>query len=769
MKKFQFILALFLVSSFQILKAQNTAKLAQYDGQTRAYLEYLPPNYTTDGDQVPAIIFLHGWGERGDITNTNTVMNIANVGYNTPPSIVQGGHDMCFDVDGETVCFAVFSPQQSDNYNSWVDENQNRNNVQSFVEFVLATYNVNPDKIYLTGFSMGAAATYKAAASTDNEPNLFAAIAPVAGTAYDSDLCRIADANISVWAFHGESDRTEHPFYWGEKTFEKLQACQGNLDAVWTSYPSVGHQGASARAYRANHSLHNPNLYEWFATKVRNESDSVSIPQVADQLAITNVTYNSVNLTWSDNSSDESGFQIERSVGNNSNYSLLTTTASNVESYTNTGLAPETTYFYKVRSYNSAGYSVYSSEISVTTNAVNASSSITWTDVEGLTVELNNDLTKNSTYHTMAGAASVEVLEAGEDGWFEIEVDTTGFGRWIGFSEVNSDATSTSIDYCINLSNFNPQIFIYENGAKKWYEGAYAVGDIIRVERIADTIYYKQNGAVMYKSLTPSTTSLIADVHIAHIHGKIHKPAISFGTPSTTPVEPIIIDNTDERVTVTGNWTTSQAGSTSLHGTNYLHDGNAGKASKSVSFSTELAPGSYEVFGWWFAFTNRATNVPFDIIHSGDTSTVYMNQQINNAEWVSLGVYDFSAQGEVIIRNDGTSGYVVADAIKFVPQVSSNNRVASNLQIVEYRENNMTLYPNPVSTKLYINFQDDMIDKVNIKIIDLTGRVEWQGDFDGNNQLELDLTQINVSNGMKILSASHGGKEVLLRRLKIEK
>ncbi|UII23982.1 golvesin C-terminal-like domain-containing protein [Fulvivirga ligni] len=768
MNCFYKLLVLLLVVSAQLCMAQNTAKLAQYNGTTRAYLEYLPPDYTANGDKVPAIIFLHGHGERGNINNTNTVMNIANVNYNTPPSLVQNGNDMCFDVDGETICFAVFSPQESDNYHSWVDKNQNRNSVQPFVQFVLDNYNVDPDRIYLTGFSMGAAGAYEAALSTDNEPNLYAAVAPVAGKAFYSDVCRIPDAGISVWAFHGENDNTENSFYWGKRTIDKLLACEGDLDVVWTPYPGVDHVGACTRAYRGDHSLHNPNLYEWFGTKVRGEVDSVYTPLAPDQLAITNVSYAQVALSWSDNSDNESGFQIERSVGNNSSYSLLTSTASGVESYVDTNVAPETTYFYRIRSYNTAGNSAYSTEVSVTTDAVNANSTITWTDVVGLTVELNNDLSKGSEYQTSAGAASEEVLGAGDDGWFQIEVGETGYGRWIGLSEVNTDPTGGSIDYCIYISNYEPKIFIYEDGVSKGYKGVYAEGDIFRVERIADTIYYKQNGNLLYKSLTPSSTDLLVDVHIAHKFGKIHNPAISFGNGGGSPAQTVIIDNNDPGVTTSGVWTASTAGSTDRYGADYFHDGNAGKGTKSISYSASLTPGTYEVYGWWFAFTNRATNVPFDIVHGSGTSTVYMNQQNNNAQWVSLGVYTFNSTGEVIIRNDNTSGYVVADAIKFVPQAGSTSRLANGLSPKD-SENQAVLYPNPVNSKLNLSLGQHIEGAVNIKIMDLTGRIEWQNDYNGSNKLELDLSEMKISNGVKIISVTHEGEEILVSRLKIER
>jgi len=133
-----------------------------------------------------------------------------------------------------------------------------------------------------------------------------------------------------------------------------------------------------------------------------------------------------------------------------------------------------------------------------------------------------------------------------------------------------------------------------------------------------------------------------------------------------------IRDNADATgVTVTGAWTASTFGAGLRFGSNYLQDDNTGKGAKSVRFTPTLEhAGSYEVFAWWTTNANRATNVPFDINHSGGTTTVAVNQQLNGAQWRSLGVYNFAAgtAGNVLVRTTGTSGYVIADAVRFVKQ-----------------------------------------------------------------------------------------------------
>ncbi len=82
----------------------------------------------------------------------------------------------------------------------------------------------------------------------------------------------------------------------------------------------------------------------------------------------------SLRLGWSDNSSNESGFKIERRAAGGS-YAQLTTVGANVTSYTDSGLTSGRTYCYIVRAFNSAGTSVPTKEACATTASTSTSSS----------------------------------------------------------------------------------------------------------------------------------------------------------------------------------------------------------------------------------------------------------------------------------------------------------------------------------------------------------------------------------------------------------
>ncbi|HQO10045.1 MAG TPA: SUMF1/EgtB/PvdO family nonheme iron enzyme, partial [Clostridiales bacterium] len=75
-------------------------------------------------------------------------------------------------------------------------------------------------------------------------------------------------------------------------------------------------------------------------------------------------TDTSIKLEWTDNSSFESGFKIDRKLGVTGSWETdFTTLGANVKTYTNTGLTAGTTYYYRVRAYFSTFYSEYTNEV----------------------------------------------------------------------------------------------------------------------------------------------------------------------------------------------------------------------------------------------------------------------------------------------------------------------------------------------------------------------------------------------------------------------
>jgi len=139
--------------------------------------------------------------------------------------------------------------------------------------------------------------------------------------------------------------------------------------------------------------------------------------------------------------------------------------------------------------------------------------------------------------------------------------------------------------------------------------------------------------------------------------------------PAGAKTGAVIVDDTDtSKLTVTGAWTTSSFTS-GYQGTGYLHDGNTGKGTKSVKYMPTVATTKdYFVYAKWTSDPGRASNVPIDIVTTAGVRTPLANQRIGGGEWNLLGVYNLAAgTGSITIRNTGTNGHVIADAVMIVP------------------------------------------------------------------------------------------------------
>src|SRR5688500_601773 len=94
----------------------------------------------------------------------------------------------------------------------------------------------------------------------------------------------------------------------------------------------------------------------------------VPTPSAPSGLSASAASSSQINLSWSDSSSTETGFKVERSTAT-SGWAQIGATGANATSYASTGLGAATTYSYRVRAYNSTGDSGYSNSASATTSA----------------------------------------------------------------------------------------------------------------------------------------------------------------------------------------------------------------------------------------------------------------------------------------------------------------------------------------------------------------------------------------------------------------
>jgi hypothetical protein len=150
----------------------------------------------------------------------------------------------------------------------------------------------------------------------------------------------------------------------------------------------------------------------------------------------------------------------------------------------------------------------------------------TWKDIVGISVA-GKKITKTlASTSWNAGAASIEKLPAGQDGWLEVTVSEITTNRMIGLSDVNVDANYNSIDYALYIAS--GQFRIYEGGTLKLTLSGAATNQVLRIERIGDIIKYLRNGVIVYTSTIPSTTDLIVDCSLSDAGATLSNIRTSF-------------------------------------------------------------------------------------------------------------------------------------------------------------------------------------------------------------------------------------------------
>ena len=222
----------------QTVREFNFSKLQT---ATLRYLLFTPNGYDGNGTKRwPLMLFLHGAGERGsDIWKVTT--------HGPPKNVAQN----------PAFPFIVVSPQCPEG-EVWSSES-----LLGLLDKVMQELKVDPERVYLTGLSMGGYGTWDLGME---HPEKFAAIVPICG---GGELLRILLAegekkqalqSLGVWAFHGGKDPIV-PVEESQRMIDLLKKT-GVKDAKLTVYPEAGHDSWT-ETYR------NPELYEWLLSHSR--------------------------------------------------------------------------------------------------------------------------------------------------------------------------------------------------------------------------------------------------------------------------------------------------------------------------------------------------------------------------------------------------------------------------------------------------------------------------------------------------------------------
>lgn len=258
---------------------QPSERLTAYPAGTSdaplGYYEYVPPGYGDDGP-APLLVFLHGYGGNGD----GSPAELDNLFETGIPELIQSDqwsaerpfvvlapqHAFPQDVEHYAPCEQAGTEFGASCAN-WVQHEQGHPadgsscttpaEIHDFIAYATATYDVDPDRVYLTGLSCGGFAAYEYVAEFG--ASQIAAMVAIAGEgrpAWDSAGCALGD--VPIWAFHGDADDLVDP-NGSSEPLANLAGCPSATEAELTIYPGVDHDSWS-RTYdlTADH-----DIYEW--------------------------------------------------------------------------------------------------------------------------------------------------------------------------------------------------------------------------------------------------------------------------------------------------------------------------------------------------------------------------------------------------------------------------------------------------------------------------------------------------------------------------
>ena len=231
---------------------------------------YVPP--AAESSARPVILFLHGAGETGTNNRAQINQNIDNL----------------FDEAKDRGAF-LYAPQAttvSGGIFNW-DDKDRTDAVIAKLDQILTDQNADPNRIYVTGLSMGGGGTWN---MVSRNPDRFAAAVPIAGVRVAEDFVPANTLGTPTWAFHARNDGVvsrrnsqsvvdnilaasgaaglEYPSARDRET--TFQFVSEDMNLLYTEYPT-GNHGIWGRVYDT------PELHDWMFAQAVPEPSSVSL------------------------------------------------------------------------------------------------------------------------------------------------------------------------------------------------------------------------------------------------------------------------------------------------------------------------------------------------------------------------------------------------------------------------------------------------------------------------------------------------------------
>jgi hypothetical protein len=195
---------------------------------------------------------------------------------------------------------------------------------------------------------------------------------------------------------------------------------------------------------------------------IRVDNEPGSLPADPMGLGASPVSPSAIDLSWTDNTDNEMGFSIERSLDGNTDWQQAGTVAADITTYTDNGLNPATAYFYRVQAYNGTGSSGYS-------NVANAST--LQADTMHVGALESTSTVRRSRWNAYATITIVDqdgipVTGAAVEGSWNVGGSSTAVTDGNGKCTVTKSRIKTSVaSATFTITNVSGSGFIYDTGS----------------------------------------------------------------------------------------------------------------------------------------------------------------------------------------------------------------------------------------------------------------------------------------------------------------
>lgn len=515
------------------------------------------------------------------------------------------------------------------------------------------------------------------------------------------------------------------------------------------------------------------------------------VPNPPSALSASAVSVSQINLSWTDNSNNETGFRIERKTGAGGTYAEMATAGVGATTYNNTGLSEGTTYYYRIRSYNASGNSAYSNEVNATTSTSGGGS---WTQISSENFETGwgiwNDGGSDASRYTGGtfahqGSAALDIQDN-----TSTSVVTTNSLDLSAYDEVKVDFWFMSVSM--------------ESGEDFWLQISTNGGSsFTTVESWAQGTDFSNN-AFTSASVIISSVTLTANTQLR------------FRCDASNDSDDIYIDE----VVISG----SGAGG----GTNIIIDGNTGDWSSIANISTSGSGGPTALKAaddtqYLYVLVTGTIDANYEIFIDTDNSTTAGSNEYVFTDWPSTG-FDFMVENGVLYAHIGQgsgwswtnlgtinvvkngaaielavsksslgsltstvrlagkminsgwspSGYIPVTGGSAAPYVlgSSGSRIAGSEPQTPQPKINYSVYPNPSGGEINIRFTLDESSRVDVLVYDLSGHersyVQNRRLMAGEHQLSLNTSE-ELAAGMYLVKMVVDGQVVLNEQVRIRK